>query len=463
MDKKKIIVTSALLVAIVVLVAGISYSIFTYTSNSEFNTIDLGRISMSYTEPSNAYVLDNALPMNDDEGKVQSKYFEFIVTSHATTNESDSVGVRIPYEISISDITIDEGMVALPKSAIKVSLAMVDGTVETEVVSPTLISNLATGVVYQTEDVHRQGSTAIANKYRLRAWISSDFDMSTTQDTYQYKFRVNVNSNMPALDVPKPLAEAILDQGVVTSGNGLYMSTETNDDKPTYYYKGNVTNNCISFADKVWKIIRINEDGTTRIILNDGINDNATYNFSPSKTSYRNAYYSETNVEGGAKKELLNWYNTNLVSYDSMIATSTFCEQAKVTGISNATSFNNVTLALNTNYTPNFECKNDANGYGLILDQKIGLITIDEFLHANGNTSSRPEDHYLINIGGWMMSPGGINSNGAFVWLSLKTYGLSPLNVGSGVKGNLHPVISLNADVTVNDAPFVSCPVMNLE
>ena len=34
----------------------------------------------------------------------------------------------------------------------------------------------------------------------------------------------------------------------------------------SYYYRGNVTNNYVKFADKYWRIVRINGDGTVRVI-----------------------------------------------------------------------------------------------------------------------------------------------------------------------------------------------------
>lgn len=39
----------------------------------------------------------------------------------------------------------------------------------------------------------------------------------------------------------------------------------------SYYYRGNVQNNYVSFAGKTWRIVRINGDGTLRVIMNDTI------------------------------------------------------------------------------------------------------------------------------------------------------------------------------------------------
>ena len=42
----------------------------------------------------------------------------------------------------------------------------------------------------------------------------------------------------------------------------------------SYYYRGNVTNNYVLFADKYWRIVRINGDGTVRVIY-DGTSAHA--------------------------------------------------------------------------------------------------------------------------------------------------------------------------------------------
>lgn len=57
-----------------------------------------------------------------------------------------------------------------------------------------------------------------------------------------------------------------------TNGKGLYYtSTNTEGNKKTYYFRGNVTNNYVSFAGYVWRIVRINEDGSIRLVTQDSV------------------------------------------------------------------------------------------------------------------------------------------------------------------------------------------------
>lgn len=51
------------------------------------------------------------------------------------------------------------------------------------------------------------------------------------------------------------------------NGKGLYVRSDTiNDDFPIYYYRGNIDNNNVVFADSCWKIIRTTETGGTKLI-----------------------------------------------------------------------------------------------------------------------------------------------------------------------------------------------------
>lgn len=474
MNKKNILISSIFLGGLLVLIVGISFAIFDYNEISSLNTIDLGRISMSYTEPSNAYVLDNVLPMTNNEGKNQNKYFEFIVTSHATTNESDSIGVTIPYDITISDIEIDEGMSPLQKDAIRIYLTKVNENVETSLMEPTLISSLkasdlvsGSSIVYQVEDVHKNGSTIITSKYRLRAWLDSAFDVTNLRESYQYKFRININSNVKPVSVwPEvgTLAYSILGPNkskVVSSGEGVNVSTSTESGKPTYYYRGDVKNNCVSFANKTWKIIRINEDRTIRIMLSEGINDNATYAFNvgygntPSAKRYEFMYYSNSN-ENGVMKTVNDWYNTNLLAYQDKIAVSTYCEAAKAK-YDTAYTAGNAKMTYIRNYRPTFKCEPDGNGYGL-LTAKVGLITLDEALFAI-------EDYERSNYVEYgkrfhTMSPAGVTADGNYspfvYYIDDAGKGILAYSAGSSLR--VLPVISLNADTLVKDVPFVECP-----
>ena len=244
-----------------------------------------------------------------------------------------------------------------------------------------------------------------------------------------------------------------------TDASGLYASTDTNTSKPTYYFRGNVENNYVSFAGQTWRIVRVNEDGTIRIVMQDGINSNANIAFNSNYNNYTYMYY--TNSE--AKTTLENWYQTNIGSKTNLASKvasgAYYCEQAKAKLEDSYTS-GSATMTTYNKYTPDFKCSSDGNGKGVV-NASVGLLTYDEVVYAGGYYGQSNSNYYLNNssIGWWTMSPAGFlgsHSNGWFVY----TTGYISINYVYAAY-RLRAVLSLNADTQISDGdgtkenPFV--------
>lgn len=122
-NKNRIILSSIIAVLLVLLVVGVTYAAYTITLGGENgNTIRTGQITMRYYEPTTSYVVENALPMGDNAAKDLDNYFEFTVTTHATTSSNDTSGLTIPYEINIIKESVSGGITALTDNQIKIYL-----------------------------------------------------------------------------------------------------------------------------------------------------------------------------------------------------------------------------------------------------------------------------------------------------------------------------------------------------
>ncbi len=250
-----------------------------------------------------------------------------------------------------------------------------------------------------------------------------------------------IKTNNPLITKTPTLTTSSYESG---DASGLYSSTATNKNNPTYYFRGNVENNYVEFAGLVWRIIRINEDGTIRLILNDVASETGV-KFNTAYTSYSNMYYSNSDT---IKKAVENWYTNNITNkgLDSYVATSIFCEQAKVKSGSGVTTGSANSLIYNTEYTPNFRCTKDGNGKG-VLELKVGLITYDEVIHAGSYIFKTNKDVYLgsNDISEWTMSPCGMLYEQASMW-----YDFSGSTTVIGRTDTVYPyrpVINLNANV----------------
>ena len=286
---------------------------------------------------------------------------------------------------------------------------------------------------------------------------------STDQkNTKEYKINVKVKQIEKVSIFGKQYEVIDAEPTLTTSSNntsdasGLYKSTATNTGEPTYYFRGNITNNYVSFAGQTWRIVRVNEDGTIRIVMQDGINNNANIAFNSNYNNYSYMYYTNSN----AKTQLESWYQTNIGSNENLaskVATGAYyCEQAKVKYDSSWTS-GNTTMILYKSYVPNFKCTTDGNGKGSV-NASVGLLSYDEVVHAGGYYGKDNSNYYLYNsaIYWWTMSPAGFSGSYSSVWY-VRTAGYISSNIVSSTN-RLRAVLNLKADTLVTGSGTSSDP-----
>ena len=255
-----------------------------------------------------------------------------------------------------------------------------------------------------------------------------------------------------------------------TTGTIYYADTSKGR---TYYFAGAPTDNWVKFAGFYWRIIRINEDGTIRLIY-QGTSANATGEESQIGTSIFNSnsyvgYMYEANqvhglVNDSTIKEVLDeWYLKNLIIFSEKIdGNAGFCGDRTTYTTTYYATYNRLV----NNKAPSFECINNSDLYTTsgssqgngALTFPIGLISADEVAYAGGIYNTNNTSYYLcVGRNYWIMSPYD-SSNNVFTvdyngWLNRAG---GPNNPGVGVR----PVINLKADIqltgtgTAND-PYV--------
>ena len=232
--------------------------------------------------------------------------------------------------------------------------------------------------------------------------------ISATQDNFTYK---TISSN-------KNTTEALL--------------ASTEDDYGTsYYFRGAVKNNYVEFANKCWRIVRINGDGSIKIVLHNDNVSNAenpcstlsngaafahyegethkiSFNTSSNDAAYVGLMYGTADSNDYAsthaninKSTILNaletWYANNLASYESKLADTIWCnDKSTVTTLPDGTAygtglgykrnktgygaFNRINGKAPEQYAnPSLICPNDNNG------GKLSKFTVDDTTNGNGN------------------------------------------------------------------------------
>ena len=266
----------------------------------------------------------------------------------------------------------------------------------------------------------------------------------------------------------------------------------------SYYYRGNVTNNYVLFADKYWRIVRINGDGTVRVIydgtsahangksssdrqigtsaFNGGYNDNAYvgYMYGATDASTYAAAHANTN-NSTIKAYIDNWYKTNIlgIANEQYLADNVFCNDRSISSYKPTSNWNNLGYGTNLTayrwyygpwssggYNSNMKLtcpqKNDAftvsdttNGNGA-LTYPVGLLSTDEIVLAGGwNTSN--SGYYLYSGQIWWVSSPRYFSGG-YAGYAFMRYVYSNGNVNdtnynvNGARG-VRPVLNLKAEV----------------
>ena len=257
---------------------------------------------------------------------------------------------------------------------------------------------------------------------------------------------------------------------IATTDKGVYKVSDPVYGGYSYYWRGAVTNNYVKFANKCWRIVRINGDGSMRLIY-DGATCHANgtstedsiavastaYNTSYNQSNYVGWTYTGTSqrtlsgTASNAKTKLESWYNSNIgnnTTYASKIADGKYCNDRNVASgytwaISPSSMFYYAARTrLYTDYAPTLAC-NSGDVYTL----KVGLITADEVEFAGGKNENNTS-YYLYNGQSyWTMTPYYWRSNGSYPYVFLVHADglLNSWYVNSTTLG-LRPVINLKAD-----------------
>ena len=264
----------------------------------------------------------------------------------------------------------------------------------------------------------------------------------------------------------------------------------------SYYYRGSVENNYVSFAGMTWRIIRINGDGTVRIILNDTTGLSVQFNSLSDDNAYvgymygtaGSTTYEEThkNINSSdLKKNLDNWYENKLKNnYASYLADSGFCGDRKVLS-SNSDGGTGTISGYYNGYgrvvvsVPNLNCLQLNDLYTTFSSDKgnkklkypIATITADEVMLAGSSGGvfdgywnyTKASSNYLdIKKAYWTMSPSGFYSsydgNGKYFSFMLIVSASGLLDDNNSTSNlEIRPVVNLKSDIikygtgTLND------------
>ena len=272
MRNRRIVILIILILISIITLIGSSYALLTKSFKGDKLSMQVGTLKVDFTE-GNAINMNNTIPMSDTDGLATTPY-TFTITNSGTidayytvSNEEDSSNTLDTTYLKMkitSDDGYDSGIVTLKSLGSKTYRIIDEKILKTDK----------------------------SITYKLYLWISGEAGNDIQDKTYKSKIVVNSTSNktldtyckdngfttlsdcMLVIDNHDKTVESaknnIKSKGIpdfsqiATTDDGLYMADD--DEGESYYYRGVVKNNYVSFAGFIWRIIRRNGDGSIRMI-----------------------------------------------------------------------------------------------------------------------------------------------------------------------------------------------------
>ena len=592
MNKKRIIILTVSLIAIIGIIVGVSYAFFSIGGSQEqANTFTSGCLNISLTDASASISLNNIYPITDVEG-LEGTSYDFTITNTCNTSANYQINLESINQasnslspdyikVSLSSDTVDNVISILSNNTSVTpeidnayeSFNLYTGTLgasetktyhlklwldydatveqaanrvyqskinvianpETQVVDnleatfslegTTLTSHLTNNVTSAsyciTEDnICTPNTSAIIenNGYSIKLWSNKNSQIVCTRLNETSKLICGNPTKITVKDVilaDNPTIDDSRNGGItesLTENTTGTLFTAEDDWGTSYVYAGDVDNNWVSFAGYYWRIIRINGDGTIRLIysgdtesgpvetgedtqigisvFNEQHNDNAYLGYmygTPESNTYEETH---ANINDSTIKMVLdNWYESNLIDYKQYISTEAgFCNDREIftdtsswveqyygiLGYGNESTiydsrFGKGNTAAREVQNPTLKCSqinqdlfttSTSSKGNHALTNPIGLINTDELVLAGGFMGSNNINYYLYtgNIY-WTMYPGVFSGGYAYIHVANEVG-----NIHGGVASSTYgvrPVINLSADVTISsgdgtmDNPYV--------
>ena len=288
----------------------------------------------------------------------------------------------------------------------------------------------------------------------------------------------------------------------------MAISATPDDYGTSYYFRGNPNNNYVVFANKCWRIVRVDGNGNIKLwlwnnensCLNNAV-EQSVFNTSDKHNAYIGFMYGniESNEFSNASQtgvhdnihdstiltNLKSWYDNtfntaNTSNYTNLLADTIWCGDKKLVsgnGINNVSRYGfdgrttNPSLICQdavindinnlSRYTAYAKTdNNNTKGNGKLNGYKIGLITADELLFAGivaGHSNSDDRFSYVTMVPKWYytMSMVGTDSGGkAFAFIMMSNGHLTSHNgyLITG-KADMRPAVSLIPSVTLTSTP----------
>ena len=295
--KKNRLILAIITISLVGLIGvGMSYAYWRFTAIQDKNNVGASKcFSIELANQANEINLTNAYPITDAEGRKLTPY-TFTLKNTCSMSAKYNLNMEM-----LSGTTLNSGYVAVLVNNKDIRLLSSYDAATTVIDGSTESRTLDTGTLAGNSRKY----------YSISLWIDEDVTLEDDILNKVFKSKVVVDAVATETAMEKIIASVdttgkcptINSDGTVNvtkeEATDGYVCSASDAYGTSYYYRGNVTNNYVKFADKYWRIIRINGDGTVRVIY-DGTSAHANGESSTDRQigkSAFNYYWKKDNVQ----------------------------------------------------------------------------------------------------------------------------------------------------------------------
>ncbi len=248
----------------------------------------------------------------------------------------------------------------------------------------------------------------------------------------------------------KKEAQTKIGEEAAESNEGLIETTD--DYGITYYFRGNVENNYVEFADMTWRIVRINGNGSVKLVLNEMISSTANFYDTDSTESINEKLdFTKSNIYN----TLQDWYKENLSNQEADLMPFKYCTDDSIGLVENNKNYYLGNTRLLTDFNQTYNC------LGTSFSSKIGLLNADEVVFAGATKNSTNTNYYLYTekdrTSWWTLTPN-TSENNEIIFFEISSDGkLQTESVGSYYRG-IKPVITLLKKTIVSGSGTLNDP-----
>ena len=482
MKNKKLVI---ILTSMMVLIGGILYVNQIYNKSKNKHIPKRNNLAIMVKDESGEYISSDAIP----KGNYILNEDKTICENNGKVLNYDSTTGKVSFSFVGSDrcsLYFDK-IIDTEKPVIS-NLSVNDTTVTATLTDNMELSGYGISTSNSTEPT--SWTTISGTTYNLSTTI-------TTEGTYYLWVKDSAGNKAVStvIDLEKKGWQTILANNTVnettpdfskvaTTNEGMYAAdddyTATTGMK-SYYFRGAVDNNWVKFGkdsngeDIYWRIIRINGDGSIRMIYTGTTAPmestkvvmtgtgtqigTGKFNSNYNKAQYVGYMYTEGQQHGNStpstiKQAIENWYAGTTLKDNALISQDQiFCNDRSASSVG-ASYYYSAYERLNSNKKPILTCPEESDKFtskgGSIgnktLEYPVGLITADEVAMAGGKWATGNSSYYLYtNQNYWLGSPSYFSSGTYADEFYVNSSGYLYYNSGVNSLYGARPVVSLSS------------------